>query len=125
MTAAPAPIIRVEHLFKRFGALEVLRQPFHVDRRGGVLPGQEPTARVPIFSGAGPELVVRYLRYWIESGSKAAGKNIGRKTLGTRTTPTHRAVAVDGVVFDLVFIPAGMAESSRGLERSANPRSMN
>jgi polar amino acid transport system ATP-binding protein len=25
MTAAPAPIIRVEHLFKRFGALEVLR----------------------------------------------------------------------------------------------------
>jgi Taurine catabolism dioxygenase TauD, TfdA family len=55
------------------GALEILRQAFHVDRRGGVLPGQEPTARVPIFRGDGEDLVIRYLRYWIEVGQEKAG----------------------------------------------------
>jgi alpha-ketoglutarate-dependent taurine dioxygenase len=54
-------------------ACEVLRQPFHVDRRGGVRPGEEPTARVPVLEGDGPGLVIRYLRYWIEVGHEKAG----------------------------------------------------
>jgi hypothetical protein len=52
---------------------EVLRQPFHIDRRGGLRPGDEPTARTPVLSGVGKELVVRYLRYWIEVGHEKAG----------------------------------------------------
>jgi alpha-ketoglutarate-dependent taurine dioxygenase len=54
-------------------AWEVLHRPFHVDRRGGVRPGEEPTARVPVFAGEGPDLLVRYLRYWIEIGHEKAG----------------------------------------------------
>jgi Taurine catabolism dioxygenase TauD, TfdA family len=54
------------------GACEVLRQRFHVDRRGGVRPGEAPTALVPILNGDGPGLVIRYLRYWIEAGHDKA-----------------------------------------------------
>jgi alpha-ketoglutarate-dependent taurine dioxygenase len=54
-------------------ALEVLSQPFHVDRRGGVRPGESPTARVPIFDHR-DGLVCRYLRYWIEAGHEKAGE---------------------------------------------------
>lgn len=53
--------------------LQVLYQPFHVDRRGGVLPGEPPTAQRPIISWDGRELTVRYLRYWIEVGHEKAG----------------------------------------------------
>jgi alpha-ketoglutarate-dependent taurine dioxygenase len=55
-------------------ALEVLSQPFHVDRRGGVKPGQEPTARIPVVQWHGDELELRYLRYWIEVGHEKAGQ---------------------------------------------------
>jgi alpha-ketoglutarate-dependent taurine dioxygenase len=51
-------------------AAELLRQPFHFDRRGGVRPGDEATVRFPIFAGDGPELLIRYLRYWIEVGQE-------------------------------------------------------
>ncbi len=54
------------------GAAELLRQPFHFDRRGGVRPGEEPTVRFPIFAEKGPELLIRYLRYWIEVGHEKA-----------------------------------------------------
>jgi hypothetical protein len=54
-------------------AVELLRRPFHVDRRGGVRPGEEPTARFPVFGGDG-DLLVRYLRYWIEVGQEKAGQ---------------------------------------------------
>jgi hypothetical protein len=54
-------------------AWEVLRQPFHIDRRGGVRPGEAPTTCTPIFSGDGLGFVVRYLRYWIEVGHEKAG----------------------------------------------------
>jgi alpha-ketoglutarate-dependent taurine dioxygenase len=55
-------------------ALEVLSQPFHVDRRGGVRPGEEPTARFPIVALTDRGLVCRYLRYWIEVGHDKAGR---------------------------------------------------
>ncbi len=45
-----------------------LYRPFHVDRRGGVQPGEAPTVRFPVFAWTGRELEVRYLRYWIEAG---------------------------------------------------------
>jgi alpha-ketoglutarate-dependent taurine dioxygenase len=53
-------------------AWDVLNRPFHVDRRGGVRPGEEPTARVPVFTTRDGELLVRYLRYWIEVGHEKA-----------------------------------------------------
>ena len=50
-----------------------LTWPFHVDRRGGVLPGEEPTVRYPVFGDHKGGLLVRYLRYWIEVGHEKAG----------------------------------------------------
>jgi hypothetical protein len=55
-------------------AVDVLRKPFHVDRRGGLRPGDDPTARFPIFGGDDQELMVRYLRYWIEVGHEKIGQ---------------------------------------------------
>jgi hypothetical protein len=55
-------------------AAEVLGQPFHFDRRGGLRPGEDPTARFPVFDGSGPGLLIRYLRYWIEAGHDKAGQ---------------------------------------------------
>jgi alpha-ketoglutarate-dependent taurine dioxygenase len=55
-------------------ALEVLSRPFHVDRRGGIRPGEAPTARFPVIADAGGRLVFRYLRYWIEAGHGKAGE---------------------------------------------------
>jgi hypothetical protein len=61
--------MRAEHP----NALAVLRGQFHFDRRGGLRPGDEPTARFPVLSGEGADLVVRYLRYWIEAGHEKIG----------------------------------------------------
>jgi alpha-ketoglutarate-dependent taurine dioxygenase len=54
------------------GVLEVLERPFHIDRRGGVRPGQAPTVQYPVLSWSGRELLIRYLRYWIEVGHQKA-----------------------------------------------------
>jgi hypothetical protein len=54
--------------------LEILARPFHVDRRGGLRPGDESTVRFPVLAGDGPGLLVRYLRYWIEAGHEKAGQ---------------------------------------------------
>jgi alpha-ketoglutarate-dependent taurine dioxygenase len=48
--------------------LETLARPFHVDRRGGVRPGEPPTVQFPVIAHAGDALLIRYLRYWIEAG---------------------------------------------------------
>jgi alpha-ketoglutarate-dependent taurine dioxygenase len=56
------------------GALETLRRPFHVDRRGGVRPGEGPTSLRPVVEGAGKELTYRYLHEWIEAGHAKAGE---------------------------------------------------
>ena len=53
--------------------LATLYQPFHVDRRGGVRDGDAPTIQVPIMQWDGRELIVRYLRYWIEAGHEKIG----------------------------------------------------
>ena len=55
-------------------ALDTLARPFHVDRRGGVKPGEPPTVRFPVISQNGPELLIRYLRYWIEVGHQKANE---------------------------------------------------
>jgi alpha-ketoglutarate-dependent taurine dioxygenase len=55
-------------------AWAALRRPFHGDRRGGLRPGEKPTARFPVFGSDGPDLLVRYLRYWIEVGHEKAGE---------------------------------------------------
>jgi alpha-ketoglutarate-dependent taurine dioxygenase len=54
--------------------LEVLYQPFHIDRRGGVLPGEGPTTHRPVLCWEEGGLVYRYLRYWIESGHEKIGQ---------------------------------------------------
>jgi alpha-ketoglutarate-dependent taurine dioxygenase len=55
-------------------ALAVLCRPFHVDRRGGLRPGEGPTVRVPVIERLGTELTYRYLRTWIQSGHEKAGE---------------------------------------------------
>ena len=54
--------------------LATLRQPFHVDRRGGIRAGETPTVQFPVLQTNGDELLVRYLRYWIEAGHEKAGQ---------------------------------------------------
>ena len=54
-------------------ALETLYQPFHIDRRGGIRPGEGPTALAPVFERHGHGLLCRYLRYWIHAGHDRAG----------------------------------------------------
>ena len=54
--------------------LATLYQPFHVDRRGGIRAGEAPTVEVPLMHADGPELLVRYLRYWIEAGHEKLGQ---------------------------------------------------
>jgi alpha-ketoglutarate-dependent taurine dioxygenase len=54
-------------------ALEVLAQPFHVDRRGGVRLGEAPTVLRPVLARHGNEILFRYLRTWIEAGHDKAG----------------------------------------------------
>jgi alpha-ketoglutarate-dependent taurine dioxygenase len=54
--------------------LPILYEPFHIDRRGGVRPGEDPTIRKPVLAWGGRELSCRYLRYWIHSGHEKAGK---------------------------------------------------
>jgi alpha-ketoglutarate-dependent taurine dioxygenase len=66
--------VRNELRAKQPAALELLRQPFHVDRRGGLRPGEQPTARFPVLGGDGADMLIRYLRYWIEVGHEKAGE---------------------------------------------------
>ena len=53
-------------------AIEVLARPFHVDRRGGMRPGESPTTQWPVLAQRGNELLYRYLRTWIEAGHHKA-----------------------------------------------------
>jgi alpha-ketoglutarate-dependent taurine dioxygenase len=72
-------------------ALAVLCRPFHVDRRGGVRPGEAPTVERPVIEETGQGLLFRYLRFWIEAGHHKAGLPL---------TPTQRAAldALDEVL---------------------------
>jgi alpha-ketoglutarate-dependent taurine dioxygenase len=65
--------VRAELLARQPAAWTELTRPFHVDRRGGVRPGEGPTARYPVFAETDRGLLVRYLRYWIEVGHEKAG----------------------------------------------------
>jgi alpha-ketoglutarate-dependent taurine dioxygenase len=48
--------------------LQILYQPWHMDRRGGLRSGEAPTVRYPVLSWDECGLTFRYLRYWIEAG---------------------------------------------------------
>jgi alpha-ketoglutarate-dependent taurine dioxygenase len=65
--------VRAELLAGEPAAWAELTRPFYVDRRGGVRPGEEPTARYPVFAETDRGLLLRYLRYWIEVGHEKAG----------------------------------------------------
>jgi alpha-ketoglutarate-dependent taurine dioxygenase len=65
--------VRAELVAGHPDAWAVLRQPFHVDRRGGLRPGDAATARFPVFAEDGAGLLIRYLRYWIEAGHDKVG----------------------------------------------------
>jgi hypothetical protein len=62
-----------ELLARHPGALEVLYQPFHFDRRGGLRPGDAPTIQFPILHWNRDGLLCRHLRYWIEAGHEKVG----------------------------------------------------
>jgi hypothetical protein len=78
--------VRDELLAKQPVAVEVLGKPFHVDRRGGLRPGDEPTARFPIFGGDDRELLIRYLRYWIEVGHEKVGQPLSAEQVTAMDT---------------------------------------
>jgi hypothetical protein len=61
--------------------LEVLARPFHVDRRGGVQPGEASTVQFPVLTRDGDALLYRYLRYWIEAGHEKANQPLTREQL--------------------------------------------
>jgi alpha-ketoglutarate-dependent taurine dioxygenase len=63
-----------ELLAKHRDVLRVLYRPFHVDRRGGLRPGDSPTVPFPILHWDGHELTCRFLRHWIEAGHEKAGQ---------------------------------------------------
>lgn len=62
-------------------AFEILTQPFHVDRRGGVRLGESPTARRPVLA-QNHGLLYRYLRTWIEVGHEKAGEPLTNDQAG-------------------------------------------
>jgi hypothetical protein len=66
-----------ELLARHADVLPVLYQPFHVERRGGLRPGDAPTVQFPILAGDERGLTYRYLRYWIESGHETIGQPLG------------------------------------------------
>jgi alpha-ketoglutarate-dependent taurine dioxygenase len=71
--------------------LEILQQPFHVDRRGGIRSGESPTAYRPVIAWEDDGMVFRYLRHWIEVGHEKAAQPL--------TTAQRRALDVlDAVV---------------------------
>lgn len=73
--------------------LHVLEQPFLVDRRGGFLQGESPTVPVPVLTWRDGELLVRYLRYWIEAGHDRAGQPLApeqRRALDTLDAVLNR-----------------------------------
>jgi hypothetical protein len=72
--------------------LETLYRPFHIDRRGGLRPGDSQTIQLPILHWTGHELVCRYLRYWIEAGHEKAAQPL--------TTAQTRALEVLDQVLD-------------------------
>jgi hypothetical protein len=55
-------------------ALAALARPFHIDRRGGVRPGEPPTLRRPALSDEGDSLLFSYLRTWVDAGHAKAGE---------------------------------------------------
>lgn len=57
--------------------LDALYRSYHIDRRGGLKPGDSPTIEHPVLQWDGQELVCRYLRYWIEVGQEKAGAPLG------------------------------------------------
>ena len=67
---AALDVLRQEHP----EALEVLSQPLHVDRRGGFQEGESPTVLRPVVAWDRSELILRYLRYWIEAGHEKVGQ---------------------------------------------------
>jgi alpha-ketoglutarate-dependent taurine dioxygenase len=52
--------------------LDTLCQAFHVDRRGGTREGESATIQFPVIQKSQDELLIRYLRYWIEVGHEKA-----------------------------------------------------
>jgi alpha-ketoglutarate-dependent taurine dioxygenase len=88
-------------------ALELLRQPFHVDRRGGVRPGEQPTARFPVIEGAGADLLVRYLRYWIEVGHEKVASPLSAEQVNALDV-LDRVAAEPGLRVEFMLRPGEM-----------------
>jgi hypothetical protein len=82
-----------ELMSKHPDVLPILYEPFHVDRRGGVRPGDPATIQAPILEWDGRGLTCRYLRYWVEVGHEKAGQPL--------SAAQKRALAVlEGVLRD-------------------------
>jgi alpha-ketoglutarate-dependent taurine dioxygenase len=79
---AAVELLRREHA----DVLETLLQPLHVDRRGGFNEGESPTVLRPVIAWHGNELLLRYLRYWIEAGQEKVGQPLSAKQRGALDT---------------------------------------
>jgi len=65
--------VYAELLARNPDALRTLGQPFHFDRRGGIREGEAPTVQFPIIDETQGQVLIRYLRAWIEAGHEKMG----------------------------------------------------
>jgi alpha-ketoglutarate-dependent taurine dioxygenase len=79
---AAVDLLRREHP----DVLETLSQPLHVDRRGGFKEGESPTVLRPVIAWDGNELLLRYLRYWIEAGHEKVSQPLTAQQRGALDT---------------------------------------
>jgi alpha-ketoglutarate-dependent taurine dioxygenase len=78
--------VHKELLARHPDLLNLLSQSWHIDRRGGLRPGEAPTVQYPVVSRENGDLTYRYLRFWIESGHEKIGQPLSavqRKALDT------------------------------------------
>lgn len=66
--------VHVELAASASESLQTLAGTFQVDRRGGLRPGESPTALRPVIAKGESGLIYRYLRTWIEIGHDKAGE---------------------------------------------------
>jgi len=71
-----------EELMRKYPRhFEILCQPFHFDRRGGIKPGDSITATYPIVERKNGDWLIRYFRSWIEAGHQRVNQPLTKEQI--------------------------------------------